>query len=470
MKEITQIQKGFIPLSIVIIVFVVAASGIGYGAIEYHKTLNTIREVKQLTKEEKYNDAIEKLELAQNKWLTKNLGIQKQEIINEIEKNEKLLEDKTEYTQGIEEFNKENWEKAKELLSKVSEFSPYYQDAKSQIEETQKKITEKEIAEAVGKATEETKKKAEEAQKKIEEEKIKIDTTNWKTYRNEEYGYEIKYPPSFSTTNTWAGIPMGNVQISFIKGQEPYYFIHVFDVLEYGGYYTDGYGPWKGEIRSIYLLPLNEYLQAEYWERGSIVPPPVTSIKMGGIDGFMVLERLKPIQVTPASCVKRNDIIYCFNRYYERGSIAEYNTMLSTFKFVGEEDESFDWENYGDEKIGIEFKCPKHAPPINCMKVVNLFPYSCSYSTFLESGSCSPGEKAIINDTIYCLYKSYSSYEYQTIKNGKCFRIYFSIDYMAPTLLCSGAPEDEAYKTCKHNQEMIPAIIDQMLSTIKFLE
>jgi len=150
MEEITQRQKGFIPLLIIIVVSIVAVSGIGYGAIEYHKTSKMISEAEQLTKEEKYDEAIGKLESVQNRWLTKSFGLKKQEISNKIEQNTKLLQDKFEYTQGIEEFEKGNWEKAKELLSRVSEDFPYYQEAKNKIEESEKKAgeVEKEITKA----------------------------------------------------------------------------------------------------------------------------------------------------------------------------------------------------------------------------------------------------------------------------------------------------------------------------------
>jgi len=158
MEEKIKTKKGFIqiPILIAIIVSVVVTSGIGYGAIEYHKTSKIIKEAEQLAKEEKYDEAIGKLEIAQNKFLGKT--ILKQKITAELEINKKLLEDKTEYTQGIEEFNKGNWEKAKELLSKVSENSPYYQDAKNKIEEAQKKIIEEKVAEIVKKETERAKK------------------------------------------------------------------------------------------------------------------------------------------------------------------------------------------------------------------------------------------------------------------------------------------------------------------------
>jgi hypothetical protein len=167
-----------IPILIAIIVSIVVASGIGYGAIEYHKASKIIKESEQLTKEEKYDEAIKKLEVAQNKFLGKT--ILKQKINTELERNKKLLEDKSEYTQGLEEFNKGNWEKAKELLSKVSENFPHYQDAKNKIEQAQAKITEKRVAEEVGKVKEEAKKEiegikrvAEEMQKEAEEERTK---------------------------------------------------------------------------------------------------------------------------------------------------------------------------------------------------------------------------------------------------------------------------------------------------------
>lgn len=51
-----------------------------------------------------------------------------------------LSEDKSEYIQGVHEFNKDNWKKAIELFSKVSETSPYYQKSQNKIKETQEKL------------------------------------------------------------------------------------------------------------------------------------------------------------------------------------------------------------------------------------------------------------------------------------------------------------------------------------------
>lgn len=160
----TKIQKGFIqiPLLIAIIILVAVSAVVGYGTIEYHKTFKIIKEAEQLAGEEKYEEAVAKLETVQNKLFGKIIF--KQKIHTELSTNKKLLEDKLEYTQGLEEFNKGNWEKAKELLSKVSENSPYYQDAKNKIEEAQRKIDEKQITENIRRITEEAEKKIKEAE------------------------------------------------------------------------------------------------------------------------------------------------------------------------------------------------------------------------------------------------------------------------------------------------------------------
>jgi outer membrane protein assembly factor BamD (BamD/ComL family) len=149
-------NKSFLQVPITIwIVLVIVAIGIGYGTGEYFQTSKIIKEAEELTKEEKYDEAIWKLEILKNTLFGKILS---QKINTELEKNKRLLEDKMEYTQGLEEFNKENWEQAKELLSKVSENSPYYQDAKNKIEEAQQKIIEERVTEIVKKETERAKK------------------------------------------------------------------------------------------------------------------------------------------------------------------------------------------------------------------------------------------------------------------------------------------------------------------------
>jgi len=167
MKEKIRNKKGFIqiPLLIGIIISIVVATGVGYGAFEYHKTSKIIGEAERLAQEEKYDEAIEKLELAQNRWLTKTLGIKKQKITGKIEKNKKDLEDKLKLTQALEKFDEENWQESINSFSGIPEDSFYYKDAQLKTEEAKRKIVEEELGE--------TKIAKKEAEEKAQQETIK---------------------------------------------------------------------------------------------------------------------------------------------------------------------------------------------------------------------------------------------------------------------------------------------------------
>lgn len=150
MKEkIKKTQRGFIqiPLLIGIIVSIVVSTGVGYGVIEYSKTSNLVKKAEQLTGGEKYQEAIKELNLAQISWFVNSLGIKKQEISNEIEKNKKLVEDKSKYEQGLDKLNKGNLQAAIGLLSQFSESSFYYQKAQTKVEEAKRKMIEGELFE-----------------------------------------------------------------------------------------------------------------------------------------------------------------------------------------------------------------------------------------------------------------------------------------------------------------------------------
>ena len=171
MKVEIKTQKGFIqvPLLIVIVLSTIAIGGVGYGALGYHKTSRTIEESRQLTQEENYSGAIEKLEALRGKWIVKGLKAKKQEISNEIEKNKELLEDKSEYTQGLKAFDEENWQESGNLLSKVSSDSPYRQESEDRIKEIENKTTEERITQAIQGATKSLTEESEKAQQKQKE-------------------------------------------------------------------------------------------------------------------------------------------------------------------------------------------------------------------------------------------------------------------------------------------------------------
>jgi hypothetical protein len=173
MEEKIKTKKGFIqiPILIAIIVSIAVVSGIGYGAIEYHKTSKIIKESEQLTKEERYDEAIKKLEVTQNKFLGKT--ILKQKINAELEKNKKLLADKTKYNEGVNKLNEGDLQGSIDLLSELPENSFYYQKAQTKIEEAKRKMLEEELSEAQKTRKEaEAKAKQEEFEKKLKEQQL----------------------------------------------------------------------------------------------------------------------------------------------------------------------------------------------------------------------------------------------------------------------------------------------------------
>ncbi len=167
----------------VIIGIVIGIVGIGYGAI-YLQTSKVINKVKQLESE-----------------------LERQKISREAERNEKLLKDELEYTQGIEEFDKGKWRNAKELLSRVSESSPHYQDSRDKIDEAQSKI----IDEAVRKATAGVGREWEELEQKIWNLQQKQESQDWGGYEISEIVEDFgKYIVNVACFNKSGGLTAGS--------------------------------------------------------------------------------------------------------------------------------------------------------------------------------------------------------------------------------------------------------------------
>ncbi len=166
-------QKIFVISLPVILVVTLGVVGISYGAVEYKKISGLIKESNQLIKEEKYSEANEKLKFIKNIWFIKDLGIKKQSIDNEIEKNKKLDEDKSQYNQGVNEINNYNLQIAVDLLSGLSENSFYYQKAQTKIEEAKRKMVEGKLSEEqMARKGAEVKAKQEEFEKKLKEQQL----------------------------------------------------------------------------------------------------------------------------------------------------------------------------------------------------------------------------------------------------------------------------------------------------------
>jgi len=174
MERKTKFQKGFIqiPLLVIILFSSVIISGIGYGAFEYFKLHQALKETDRLSREEKYDKALEKLSAAKESWLIK-LGFKKEVIIQKQESIKKLTEDFSKYQKGLEELTQGNYQEAINLFSQITENSYYFDKARIKIEEAKRKIIEKELEETkIAKEKAEEKAKKEELEKKLKEQQL----------------------------------------------------------------------------------------------------------------------------------------------------------------------------------------------------------------------------------------------------------------------------------------------------------
>jgi len=126
----------FILGGLIIIVFA------SYGAVK----ANDFWQVKQLVKasddlvnQEKYQDALDKLNLTQARWTTSRI---RQSINTKIDLDKKLLADQDNYTKGNDLFGQSKWQEAKDSYSKISNTFPHYPEAQDKIKECQNKIDE----------------------------------------------------------------------------------------------------------------------------------------------------------------------------------------------------------------------------------------------------------------------------------------------------------------------------------------
>ncbi len=139
------------------------------------------------------------------------------------------------------------------------------------------------------------------------------ETTDWNTYRNDEYGFEIKYP------NEWEFLvndPYGEKYPSFRD-------------KKYNGSFE-----WPG-------LDIN-------W-------PPIYGLEISKTESrFFKLEDARNDLITISFTLDPKIIIATCKLYLDPDVIKICNQMLSTFKFI-ETDETADWKTYKDENVTFKF-------------------------------------------------------------------------------------------------------------------
>jgi hypothetical protein len=167
------------------------------------------------------------------------------------------------------------------------------------------------------------------------------DTSNWKTFNNEEYGYEFKYPPDYIIEHpTKEGI-YKFAEVSLMKDSNECLRVVAIPLDEGDKMILDG------KERLFSTLSLKEHIS----ERLSYPCPPYSNrpqsefmeklkwkpITIGGLEGMQAYgsDDKCLTKFLPASGVKKNNVLYLFDTY-PKGTISyeNYNKILSSFRFI----------------------------------------------------------------------------------------------------------------------------------------
>ena len=181
--------------------------------------------------------------------------------------------------------------------------------------------------------------------------KPNIDTSTWKTYRNEQYGFEIKHPTMWGVSDYSSNY---YVDVYF---RNPAYFYQQVEI-------RDEYNPQR--------LSLSDWIQTQEWDD----PRPIDTVfETSTTTNGLVMSRSKnimlPVTSIPIDTVDKKYYYYIFERggriftitngslvQLQLGDVPEdiFNTMVNSFNIIGSDTSS--WKTYRNEQHGFEFRYP----------------------------------------------------------------------------------------------------------------
>ncbi len=186
-----------------------------------------------------------------------------------------------------------------------------------------------------------------------------FDTSNWQTYRNEEYGFEVKYPAGWEIgTGSVTSYPQNNNRTLAIKFFEPLYLIESQFPGPQGEFLFEVY-------RNTQVLSLNAWIDAFQLRNpsGGTLLRENTAFSLSGINARKLLF-FSFDSTWNSILVSTNDYVFSLSYYDYAGNDPSadfhrdiYDQILSTFKFI-EPDATANWKTYRNEQYGFEVQLP----------------------------------------------------------------------------------------------------------------
>ena len=304
-----------------------------------------------------------------------------------------------------------------------------------------------------GEVSEPAKLSQEQPAKIVEEEKDEI--ADWQTYRNEKYNYTIKHPKDWPI----------NLKTSelVIIGDVPY---------------EPSAGPLSIDVyQNKNIAFLNEFKGCQ--EEKEVSLANLKAWKIICVEDFAG-------QQMENYFIERNNNLYRIS--FIRGSEELNKTfakIIESFDLENRDqlvdNEISNWQAYRNKKYGIEFKYPKDFPFFQQPELLinKIDPNS------LSAKICAEGEsegvaikKIIVGENTFCSYvakkgaaagSAYMDYKYSIIKDDKDYAIHFVVKYTSCGVY--GDETELKYIECEEfNNKTAPKIINQILSSFKFIE
>jgi len=268
-------------------------------------------------------------------------------------------------------------------------------------------------------------------------------TADWKTYRNEEYGFEVKYPEGWSYEKK--GLPLGkSTQFTDINGE------HVLSINN--PIREIGYENLSLVENSKIRIPNTD----EYFDK---------TIYKSGIEGeglILVLWNLENFKLSGEISISykgEND-----------PNIKILDQILSTFKFIEVDDSTANWQTYKNSKYGFEVKIPNDWDYLTedntvCFNSTNVF------------DSCIM--RLIMNEDVSFMEERYEDEKTMITMRGETFvESIITVDSTEGKLMVIDSPSVERVlylNTKDYLYDLVmytggESLFNQIISTFKFIE